>query len=344
MRGHNLEKPTVPINYVRLLLDLAAEHGVHRDAILDGTGIDDTTLDQPDARISLLQYRQVCEASMTLTGNPALGCEFGLRATLTTHGMVGFGLMSQPNLRQVFTFGVGLGAALRLPAWNLAFRIDDNHAVIDAVESVRNAYLHRFACEQLLVSLVSILRDILPDTRGMELHFDYPEPGDFAPYRDHLPPAFFGTGVTQLRIPAEHLDQPLRTADALAARIAEHECQRELALFGPGEDVIRRIRAALVNERGSYPDLPTMAQRLHMSARTLMRRLDQVGSSYRQLLDEARRRDGIRLLGDPALTLADIAHRLGYSSAASFSRAFRAWTGQSPGQYRMRREDRAAGG
>jgi AraC-like DNA-binding protein len=334
MSGSDLDKPTVPISYVRLLLDLAAEHDVPGTSILSGLGIDAELFERADAHVSLRQYRPVCERALALTGDPSLGCAFGLRATLTTHGIFGFGLMSQATLRDVFAFAERFGATLRLPAWNLSFLTDAGYATVDAVEAVRFEPLHRFACEQLLASLVSILRDLLADIDGVELRFDYPEPAGYSVYRHQLPPARFNAGVTQLRLPTALLDRRLRTADTVAASIADRECRREAEMRGARDKLIPRIRDALINTQGRYPDFETLAQQLHMTPRTLLRRLKERGSSYRQLLDEARRRDGIQLLEDPTLTLADIASRLGYSSAASFSRAFRAWTGETPGIFR----------
>jgi len=167
------------------------------------------------------------------------------------------------------------------------------------------------------------------------LRFDYPEPDYHARYRHYWPKTRFMTGVTQLRMPLEYLDRPLRTADAVSAKLAERECERELALLGSADDLVKGLRALMVNQDGCYPSLEVVAEQLHLTTRTLIRRLSVRGCSFRQLLDEARQRDSQTLLRDPTLSLADIANRLGYSTAANFSRAFRGWTGLSPGQFRQ---------
>ena len=71
-----------------------------------------------------------------------------------------------------------------------------------------------------------------------------------------------------------------------------------------------------------------------MSSRTLTRRLQQTGLGFQQLLDEARKRDAIKLLQNTSLTVEQIALRLGYTDPANFSRAFKKWTGEPPSQYR----------
>ena len=77
------------------MIDVAAALGADCGELLDGTGIDAATLERADARVSLLQqYAMLCRRAVVLTGEPALAYEFGLRSTLTTHGILGYGLIN----------------------------------------------------------------------------------------------------------------------------------------------------------------------------------------------------------------------------------------------------------
>jgi AraC-like DNA-binding protein len=73
---------------------------------------------------------------------------------------------------------------------------------------------------------------------------------------------------------------------------------------------------------------------MHMSTRTLQRQLEQEGTRFTELLDEVRCDRARELLTDPSVTLADVAFRLGFADLATFSRAFKRWTGKPPGQWR----------
>src|SRR3546814_4745940 len=85
MRAGTATIPTVPISYVRHMIDVASALGADRGELLDGTGIDASALERADARVSLLQqYATLCRRSVVLTGEPALAYEFVLRSTLTT--------------------------------------------------------------------------------------------------------------------------------------------------------------------------------------------------------------------------------------------------------------------
>ncbi|PPE74283.1 hypothetical protein C3942_09650 [Solimonas fluminis] len=342
MRANDLIIPTVPVSYVLMLLDIAADYGVRRETLLDGLNIAPELLQKPEGRISLLnEYARLCIRALKHTGEPALGYEFGLRATLTTHGILGYGLMSQPSFRHVLDFAQRFGSVLRMPAWHLRFFVQGDYTIMEGQEAVSHGSLRRFSCEQLLISVSSIARQILPvPDPQIELLFDYPEPEYHARYRDRLPKVRFSAGCTQMRVPASYLDIPLRTADQVSALLAERECARELSLLGHNRDLVNQVRAVLVNDGGGYPTLEQVAERLHTSTRTLNRQLEKRGSGFRELLAEARQRDSLTLLEDPRLTLTDIAQQLGYSSLANFARAFRAWNGTSPGEFRARGERR----
>jgi AraC-like DNA-binding protein len=100
------------------------------------------------------------------------------------------------------------------------------------------------------------------------------------------------------------------------------------------DDLPALVSGRLRETGEGYPSLARMAAGLCMSPRTLKRRLRAHGVRFRQLLDGVRFRESAQLLEQSDLTVEQIALRLGYSSPANFSRAFRRWSGHAPGAYR----------
>lgn len=335
MSASDLIVPTVPISYVLLMLDLVEERGISKEVLLADLDISPETLQRPDSRISLLnEYATLCQRALDMTGEPGLAYEFGLRSTLTTHGILGYGLMSQATLGDVFRFADRFGSILRMPAWSFRFFTEGPYAFMECRESISHGSLRRFSCEQLLVCVSSMMRQLIPKHDETELFFDYPEPAYHARYRERLPNTTFSTAYTRVRVPVSYLDAPLRSADAVSAQLAERECERELSLLSHNRDIVNQVRTLLVNSPDGYPAIDTVANGLFMSTRTLSRQLSTCGSSFRELMTEAQKRDCQTLLRDSRLTLTDIAYRLGYSSQANFARAFRAWHGKSPSELR----------
>jgi AraC-like DNA-binding protein len=95
------------------------------------------------------------------------------------------------------------------------------------------------------------------------------------------------------------------------------------------------VRRCLVGELcNGQPTLQQIAPRLHMNPRTLHRRLDDAGTSFRRVLMELRRELAARHLTEDQLAISEIAFLLGFSEPSAFHRAFKRWTGHAPLAFR----------
>jgi AraC-like DNA-binding protein len=105
--------------------------------------------------------------------------------------------------------------------------------------------------------------------------------------------------------------------------------------------LVQRVRHLLRERPTELTTAETIAERLHVSTRTLHRQLQEEGASLQQLKDEARRELAVELLRRSTRTVKQVALAVGFRNEKSFSRAFRDWTGDSPTAFRERL---AAGG
>ena len=143
---------------------------------------------------------------------------------------------------------------------------------------------------------------------------------------------------------ARHNAIVFRAGDAQCAFITRNaefldmlapQFEEELRHRGDQYSFTVAVRRA-IQERltGHRPAIEDVAQTLHMSSRTLQRRLQDAGSSYQRVLDEARHQMARYYLGNSVLELTEAAYLLGYEDSKSFARAFRGWEGIPPGQWR----------
>ena len=133
------------------------------------------------------------------------------------------------------------------------------------------------------------------------------------------------------------LDAPQFTADPRLLKTAEVLAEEALAQRGrQGEafrDLVERsVRGGL--ERGEL-SIRRVALGLRMSTRTLQRRLDAEQTSYAQVLDAVREALGRELVAQTEPSLSEVAFKLGFAEFATFSRAFKRWTGSAPGAFRL---------
>ena len=118
------------------------------------------------------------------------------------------------------------------------------------------------------------------------------------------------------------------TRDLPAALFRDHTPSASLA-----DEARRALQRAM---RSGVPSSRRLASSLNMSERTLHRRLRTEGLSFQRLKDDVRRDMASGLLRHSGLSLEAISQRVGFSCEAAFSRAFKAWTGESPGAFRRR--------
>lgn len=326
------DRPAVPVAYGLLIGEVASSFGVGAE-LFEAAGIAPDALVEPDGRLTATQAGSLLHCGMELSGEPGFGYEIGLRSSLTSHGVMAFGLLTSATLRQAIELGSEYGS-IRLPMLRLQLVEDGDQAGVDVQQAFPLGAVRQCLFDLFLVGLARMTPSLTGrPVDSVELWFESAEPEHFARYRDRLPPARFGMGVNQLRFDAEYLDLPFDTANELASRVAQEQMAGELTRIGlSGEDLVGRVRALLA--AGGGFGLADVARALHVSPRTLKRRLGDHGVTFHALVSDVRRTEAMRLLRHSVLTVEQIGAQLGYADAGNFCRAFKRWTGVSPGAFR----------
>lgn len=344
----DINQPSIPVSYLQLLVEIMAERGVEQDQLLAGVPMAPELLAQPEARMSAYQWTLLAMNGIRLSGDPGLGYEYGLRMRPTSHGFLGYATMSCDSMRQAMDVTIRYVQA-RQRNFTMSLSTDATHGAITLREKHPIPVLRSFFVENILLGLArgacAILGMELRDFQGAEIGFDWPEPPYHAAYRERLPNIRFGQPANLLRFPLRYLELRPVLADPHASRQAIELCERELAQAGGLQDSVGlRVCAELrLSPNGGYPSVDAVAERMHMSGRSLKRKLQAEGTSYLALLEDVRQRDAQELLRHSTLELQQVAARLGYTNPANFTRAFRKWTGDSPSGYRRRLLDGNSG-
>jgi AraC-like DNA-binding protein len=122
-------------------------------------------------------------------------------------------------------------------------------------------------------------------------------------------------------------------ANRATLRLAREQCERDLEGLGLDGGLAERVLSVLAPD-DAVRTVDQVAASMHLSARTLKRRLAAQGVTFSTLLDSHRREKALLLLRSHRLSIDEISDRLGYSTVPNFIRAFRRWTGKTPGAYR----------
>jgi AraC-like DNA-binding protein len=142
---------------------------------------------------------------------------------------------------------------------------------------------------------------------------------------------------------ASYAQRPFVTRNAELLAMLAPQYEAELKEQTADEDFAERVRGAIQQKlTGRRPTIDDIADALHISSRTLQRRLQDAGSSFQRVLEEARRRLARYYLNNSVLELSEAAYLLGYEDANSFVRAFRTWEGVPPARWREEQRAREA--
>lgn len=136
---------------------------------------------------------------------------------------------------------------------------------------------------------------------------------------------------------------PFVTRNAELFDLLAPQFEEQLRQYKDEDTFIDLVHRAIQDRlTGQRPSIDVIAQALHMSPRTMQRRLQESGSSYQRVLDEARHQMARYYLSNSVLELNEAAYLLGFEDPNSFGRAFRAWEGVPPSDWRQAHRASAA--
>lgn len=147
----------------------------------------------------------------------------------------------------------------------------------------------------------------------------------------------FGAGSNGLALDATLLDLPLVTADADLLPVLDRQAEQHLAKITPPEDFVGRLRACIRESMSEgAPSITDVARVLATSPRSLQRRLQQEGTSFALQVESVRKELAEAYVADHRMPIGEVAFRLGYGDTPAFLKAFKRWTGTTPGRFRAR--------
>lgn len=317
-----------------VLVELAGEYGLGPGECLRGTGIEPALLGTPGGEVTAAQELALVGNVVDRFGDrPGLGIEAGMRTHVTSYGALGLALLSSS------TVGSAVDLLLRYIRMTTTFARTwhvrrDGHLLLYADDRDIAPPLRGFLLERdvavLLRNWAAVCQQPAPVVRG-EVAWDL---------RPRLQPLLDDYGIPCTDGPGPHLvvfdtagfEDPLPQASPLTARFYEEQCARLLRRRGLETGVAGAVREVLLHRLGGRVAQEDVAAALHMSLRTMRRRLAEEGTSYRTLCVETYGVLAEELLAT-GLTVEDVAYRMGYAGAPSFSNAFKQWRGVSPGRF-----------
>jgi AraC-like DNA-binding protein len=326
-------KAATPMAFARSIAAAYKRHGQNPAEALKLAQITPAQLKQAHGHITARQMELLSGAAMQELGDEGLGA-FSRKLPWGSYGMLARASISSPNL------GVALKRWCRhhaLIADDITLRVvtsGDTAAI--TVEEKEPGRIGEFG-------LVHVLRNIhglacwYVDSRIplQGARFPFAAPPHVDAYGLMFPgPLQFNAAQAELRFDARYLALPLRRDEKALQQMLQRALPLTVLQYRRDRLLVEQVRQTLANHAVASHNAEALAAALNMSARSLHRQLQEEGASLQQLKDEVRFETAKDLLLRTSKPVKQVAEASGFRNEKSFIRAFRQWTGTSPGAFK----------
>ncbi|QBF27772.1 AraC family transcriptional regulator [Pseudomonas tructae] len=327
------------VGFIQPLSETLQQRAIDPTPLLERYGLDPARLAQAGARLSIPRYMHLGHAAIELSADPALGLHMGRISRLSQAGLAGVTAAQAP------TVGDAARALLRFEPLYAAnyrghssFHEDSGGAWLRFYSiSPYNAY-NRFVVDSLLAGWLAQLSSLVGQAVLAErVEIEFEAPAYAAQYQAlSNSPVQFAAQTNQIRLSRASL--ALRNPAHCPStwqhllQLCEAELEQRTRIRSLGER-IAHLLGPLLNG-GREPDLEEVARHLQLPTWTLRRKLAEEGTQFRAILNDTRRDLAMTYIRDTELAFGEIAYLLGFASAEAFQRAFKRWSGITPGEFR----------
>lgn len=326
------------MSLVRNIALVAVRRGADPDAVCRAIGVAPAALDDPNARANLDQCIKAWEQALHYSGDPFLGLHLGDMTSPGLVGAVGYFMESSPDLLTAFQNLVQFKRLIdNAPSFTEikgeAFFYHANPYPLWAElspETARHVVEHSLAAIPHFVKLLCG-RAVQP----LGVHFAFPRPRDTREYQRVLKTEpLFDQPSNCIVFRLSDMRLPLISHNPALNAIFKDLLEKETAKLGGATSFSGEVRGVILKKYVSViPQLTEVAEQLHVTPRTLQRRLKDEGATFQSIVDSVKSELAMGLLKKPGLTVGEIAYKLGYMEPSVFRRAFKKWTGMSPKAY-----------
>ena len=328
--------PTSIANVVYLIGDtLQADYGIDPAPLYEELGVPpDGPRDRAD-RFPNTLVNQMWERAATLTKDPAFGIKTGLNLGSMRFFILGHTWLASETLLDAINRLIRYEEIIDSGITDIRCeRAGDNYVVSEAYPNPAD-YPGKLSVDMSIAAILNLSKQARGQTVLLErLEIYGPKGTPLDMYQEFVRgPIVLSDDRNAMFFSAEDLEAPLRGSIPEVVDATTQIAEDYLRALDTSK-VTYRVRELLVQmlPSGSV-DQEAIAQKLYCSASTLQRQLGSEGTSYRDVLSDTREQLAKGYLKDDKHSHAEIAFLLGFSDQSNFSRAFKRWTGQSPGQY-----------
>jgi AraC-like DNA-binding protein len=328
----------IPSSYSRIAARELSLQERDLPRLLRGTGLSpEVLLPGDETYITGRQQLRVLNNAQYMTATPEFGLRLGRALQPSTHGPLGYLALSSPNLMTSLE-SLRDYLPVRIPFVQLELASDNNWMLCSlTIKLEASADEQRMLQECFAMVIQSVVESVLGhEVANARIELAHPRPAYHRLYQQYLhSPVHFGGALNTVKLPVELARQDNASGDPESYAVAQQLCRKLLDQVPKSAlSTLDRVKHLLLSNTPGTVTETDVARALFVSKRTLARRLDKEGTSYRMIRDRLLSELAARHLCESRLTVESVATLLGYNDTAAFRKAFRRWYGQAPSEYR----------
>lgn len=327
---------TIQAKAVEKIINSAVTRGADAKTLYESVSLNPAVLLDPDNRISFAQLVALYENAARITGDHYFGLHVGQTVNPTAFDVVGYSALNSSTLGEAFT-RVARYHSIWTDGATFTLERSETAAAIIYRYLDESILEHRQDAEMTFATFVTLCRSVAdPGWTPLSIDFQHETPADIAQLEGLFNCQInFGCPLNRLCFDSLTLELPIARADPRLSQVLDRHAEELLTRFPPRDSVVENVRSIIGRElNGGDPSLEFVAQQLSLSPRTLQRKLQELGTSHNDLLDQLRHELAIRYLREREMAICEVAYLLGFSEPSSFHRAFKRWTGVTPREFR----------
>ncbi len=331
------EAANIPIIYGRIISSMAGQNPAETRQILAGTCLDHSANKSGLVGMTVSDYVQILRNAALVSGNNTIALEIGSKQILSSHGAMGRAARNAPSLKSSLET-LATFTKIRAPFCSFRLTNDSSNTRLqfeldDTLQEQANA-----ALDFIVGSIAQSINELawVPLSR-FELKLTRPKPPEADTYKALLPcSVVFNNDTNEMVFSTRELQQEVIDADPDEYFSAIKRCREIYA----SRDLAISTTDAVINSfdrmSGHLCSLEDIAKQLHLSPRTLQRKLSAENAAFKPLRDAWLSEQASHLLINQQLSVEATAALLGYGDEANFRRAFKRWYQCTPSQFKNR--------
>ncbi len=318
------------------------EAGISMSVVLRSAGLPQELFNQPRVLLTTEELFALWRAVSEISSDPAIGLQLGTETKPEHFDPIALAALSTGSFGEAMR-QIARHKQLSCPE-EILYDTDKDEWKIRFRWLLANDLEPSILTDVCFAWMLSIVRHGT-GTRLDPLRIECARPRSYTKTLEHYfgCPIVFGVAHDAIVFRASDVNRPFITRNAELLAMLAPQLDEELKQRKGEESFVERVRASIQRKlTGRRPKMLDIAREFHLSSRTLQRRLQDSGSSFQQVLEEARHQLARHYLKNSVLELNEAAYLLGYEDASSFVRAFRTWEGVPPAHWRETQRTNAA--